>query len=43
MSGLRQQVAETFAAGGALARHEPGFRPREAQNRLADAVGRAVE
>ncbi|RVT54164.1 ATP-dependent DNA helicase [Rubrivivax albus] len=43
MSGLRQQVAETFAAGGALARREPGFRPREAQNRLADAVGQAVE
>ena len=43
MSGLRQQVAETFAASGALARREPGFRPREAQNRLADAVGQAVE
>ncbi|MCB1995450.1 MAG: ATP-dependent DNA helicase [Burkholderiaceae bacterium] len=43
VTGLRQQVAETFSVGGALARHEAGFRPREAQNRLADAVGHAVE
>lgn len=43
MSELEDQVAGAFAIGGALARGEPGFRPREAQNRLAAAVARAVD
>ncbi len=40
---MQRQVAEAFALGGAIARHEPGFRPRAAQDRLAAAVARAVE
>jgi ATP-dependent DNA helicase DinG len=36
-------VAEAFAPGGALARHEAGFRPRDAQNRMADAVAEALD
>jgi ATP-dependent DNA helicase DinG len=43
VADLRRQVAEAFAPGGALARHEPGYRPREPQLRLADAVAQAVD
>jgi ATP-dependent DNA helicase DinG len=42
VADLSTRVAEAFAVGGALARHEPGFRPRAAQDRLAAAVARAV-
>lgn len=42
MSDLQRQVGEAFAPGGPLARHEAGFRPRQAQIRLADAVAQAV-
>lgn len=40
---LAAQVAEAFGADGALARHAPGYRPRQAQQRLAEAVADAVE
>ncbi len=43
MQDLRQQVAEAFAPAGALARQEPGFRPRQAQTRLAEAVAQALQ
>ncbi|MEY4753085.1 MAG: hypothetical protein RJA44_760 [Pseudomonadota bacterium] len=40
---LRDEVAETFAAEGPLARADAQFRPREAQSGLADAVAQALE
>ena len=40
---LLQQVAQAFAPDGALSRHDPGFLPREAQDRLALAITEAVE
>ncbi|MFY9509960.1 MAG: ATP-dependent DNA helicase, partial [Rubrivivax sp.] len=40
---LAQDVARAFAVDGPLAQHEPGFLPREAQDRLALAVAEAVE
>lgn len=43
MSELARQVADAFSPAGALARREPGFRPRDVQNRLAQAVAQAVE
>lgn len=43
MSAFQAQVAEAFAEGGPLARRDPGFRPRAAQDRLAAAVAHAVE
>jgi ATP-dependent DNA helicase DinG len=36
-------VAATFDEGGALARRDPGFRPRAAQDRLAAAVADALD
>jgi ATP-dependent DNA helicase DinG len=35
-------VADAFAKGGPLARRDPGFRPRAAQDRLAAAVAHTV-
>lgn len=43
MSALAREVAKAFAADGPLARSDPGFLPREAQDRLAAAVSDAVE
>ena len=43
MSALAREVAKAFAADGPLARSDPGFLPREAQDRLAAAVADAVE
>jgi ATP-dependent DNA helicase DinG len=40
---LPQQVAQAFAPDGALARHDPGFLPRDAQDRLALAIAQAIE
>jgi ATP-dependent DNA helicase DinG len=37
------RVAEAFAADGPIALREPGFRPRQAQDRLAAAVADAVD
>ena len=36
-------MAEAFDEGGPLARRDPGFRPREAQDRLAAAVADALD
>jgi ATP-dependent DNA helicase DinG len=36
-------VAEAFDEGGPLARRDPGFRPRDAQDRLAAAVADALD
>lgn len=41
--GLSNRVAEALALGGPIARHEPGFRRREPQERLAAAVSKALE
>jgi ATP-dependent DNA helicase DinG len=41
-SSLEQQVAQAFAADGPLARSDPGFLPRAAQDELALHVGRAI-
>ncbi len=35
-------MADDFAADGALAREIPGFKPREAQRQMADAVAEAI-
>lgn len=42
-SGLGRDVARAFAADGPLSRSDPGFLPREAQDRLAAAVAAAIE
>lgn len=36
-------MARAFAAGGALARSEPGFRPRPQQDQMAAAVARSLD
>ena len=38
-----QQVADAFADDGPLARRDPGFLPRDAQDRLALAVAQALD
>jgi ATP-dependent DNA helicase DinG len=43
MSGLRQAVAEAFAAHGALAQADPGYIERETQLTLAIGVAEAIE
>lgn len=40
---LVQAVAEAFARGGPLAEADPGYRERESQQRLAEAVAQAIE
>ena len=40
---LAGEVAKAFAADGSLARSAPGFVPRDAQDRLAQAVAEALE
>lgn len=40
---LAQAVSEAFAAGGPLAACDPGYRERDSQQQLAQAVARAVE
>ena len=40
---LAQAVARAFAADGPLARQEPGFIPRDAQDRMAARIAQAVE
>lgn len=42
-SELEQAVAQTFAPDGALARHEPGFRPRDAQDQMALRIAQALD
>ena len=42
-SELTRAVASAFAADGALARHEPGFSPREVQDRMAERIAWALE
>jgi ATP-dependent DNA helicase DinG len=42
-ASLAAAVEAAFGADGALARHAPGYRPREVQRRLAVAVAEAVE
>ena len=41
-SALEQQVIEFFAPGGALAQHDPYYRERSGQLRMALAVARAI-
>ena len=41
-SALEQQVIEFFAPGGALAQHDPYYRARSGQLRMALAVARAI-
>lgn len=41
-SALKQQVIEFFAPGGALAQHDPYYRERSGQLRMALAVARAI-
>jgi ATP-dependent DNA helicase DinG len=43
MSTLAAQVAKAFAAEGPLSRHDPGFVPRDAQDRLALAIAQAID
>ncbi len=43
MTDLEREVAQAFAADGPLARSDPGFVPREVQDRLATAVAQALE
>ena len=43
MSGLREAVADAFAAHGALARADPGYVERETQLTLALGVAEAIE
>lgn len=43
MPSLADVVAGALGAGGAIARREPSFRPRQAQQQLAAAVVRALE
>jgi len=40
---LADEVSKAFAADGPLARQDPGFLPRDAQDRLALAIAHAVE
>ncbi len=40
---LSHDVAKAFAADGPLARQDPGFLPRDAQDQLAQAVAAALE
>ena len=40
---LADAVEAAFLPGGPIARAEPGFRPREAQQRMARAVAEAIE
>ena len=42
-SELVQAVARTFAPDGPLARHEPGFSPRQAQDEMAAGIARALD
>jgi len=42
-SELAQAVAAAFAVDGAIARHEPGFIPREAQDRMAQRIALALD
>lgn len=42
MAALTEAVARTFAADGALARHEPGFMPRQAQDQMAARIAVAL-
>ena len=41
-SELVQAVAAAFAADGVLARHEPGFIPRLAQDQMAERIAQAA-
>ena len=40
---LAQAVAAAFTPGGPLARHEPGFSPRQAQDDMAVGIARALD
>ncbi len=40
---LRQQVVEVFGQHGALARHNPGFQPRQGQTDMALAVAETID
>ena len=40
---LAQAVARAFAPDGPLARHEPGFSPRQAQDDMAAGIARAMD
>ncbi|MGD9388770.1 MAG: ATP-dependent DNA helicase [Gammaproteobacteria bacterium] len=40
---LAERIGAAFEADGPLARSLPGFRPREGQRRMAEAVARALE
>jgi ATP-dependent DNA helicase DinG len=42
-SELVQAVAAAFAADGVLARHEPGFIPRLAQDQMAERIAQALD
>ncbi|WP_374673519.1 ATP-dependent DNA helicase [Ideonella sp.] len=43
LDGLRPAVERSFLADGPLGRTDAGYRPREAQLQMADAVARAIE
>jgi ATP-dependent DNA helicase DinG len=43
VTGLQREVAQAFAADGPLARSDPGFMPRDVQDRLAAAVAQALD
>lgn len=40
---LEQQVGQAFSADGVLARHNPGFQPRQAQTDMALAVAQTID
>lgn len=40
---LEQQVGQAFSSDGVLARHNPGFQPREAQTDMALAVAEVID
>lgn len=40
---LEQQVGQAFSGDGVLARHNPGFQPREAQTEMALAVAEVID
>ena len=42
-SELERAVALAFAPDGAIARHEPGFMPRDAQDQMAQRIAQAVD
>ena len=42
-SELARAVARAFAIDGALARHEPGFSPREVQDQMAERIALALD